>query len=63
MNLVVVVVGACERELFDRTAIIQRFETTAAIAASGQVEIFRPKPNFRGLAASCTRHETGGLDV
>ena len=63
MNLVVVVVGACERDLVGRTAIIQRFETTAAIAAiaaSGQVEICRSTPNFRGLAASCTRHETGG---
>jgi hypothetical protein len=63
MNLVVVAVGACERELFGRTSIIQRFETTtaiAAIAASGQVEIFRSTPNFRDLAVSCTRHETGG---
>ncbi len=60
MNLVVVVVGACERELFGRTAIIQRFETIAANGTSGQVEIFRLTPNFRGLAASCTRHETGG---
>ena len=60
MNLVVVVVGACERELVGRTAIIQRFETIAANGASGQVEIFRLKPNFRGLAASCTWHETGG---
>ncbi len=60
MNLVVVVVGACERELVGRTAIIQRFEIITTIAASGQVEIFRLTPNFRGLAASCTRHETGG---
>ena len=34
--------------------------TTAAIAASGQVEIFRLKPKFRDLTVSCTRHETGG---